>query len=157
MIPNVYSRQGSIPTAVSCALLVAVALAVLATPSSAFAMEESGSIGGTAVDAVSGDGVAGIEVCAYEAIEQAYGGCAVSEGGGEYTIKRLPGASYKVFFAPHGEHGYVEQLYNDESSWYSADKGAGEASPEVQEGLQEEAGRRQAALRQGPRESRSVA
>jgi hypothetical protein len=64
--------------------------------------------------------IMGIEVCAYDAAEEAglFGRCATTEAGGEYSISGLPSGEYLVEFSSPSASGlnYVAQYYDDTES-----------------------------------------
>ncbi len=83
--------------------------------------ESAGShIRGVVSSASSGQPIAGIEVCAYDAREEEglFGQCATSESHGEYSISSLSSGEYLVeFSSPYGsELNYVTQYYNGVTS-----------------------------------------
>ena len=88
-------------------------------------LHEGGRIAGTVTDASSHAGVGEINVCASESISEE-GACALTAPGGQYTIAGLPGGSYKVEFLPDFEEeglpgSYINQYYNDQPSFATAD------------------------------------
>ena len=83
--------------------------------------ESAGShIRGVVSSASSGQPIAGIEVCAYDAAEEAglFGRCATTEAGGEYSLSGLSSGEYFVeFSSPYGSGlNYVTQYYNGVAS-----------------------------------------
>jgi hypothetical protein len=83
--------------------------------------ESTGShIRGVVSSASSGQPIAGMEVCAYDAAEEAglFGRCATTEAGGEYSISGLSSGEYLVeFSSPYGSGlNYVTQYYNGVAS-----------------------------------------
>ncbi len=83
--------------------------------------ESAGShIRGAVSSASGGQPIAGIEVCAYDAAEEAglFGRCATTEAGGEYSISGLSSGEYLVeFSSPYGSGlNYVTQYYNGVAS-----------------------------------------
>jgi Carboxypeptidase regulatory-like domain len=99
------------------------------TPSIDAKMVEGGQITGTVTDASTKAAIAGIQVCAQPASGEGFGGCASTNGSGEYTIAGLGTGSYKVEFragfscGPSGctPQNYLTQFYNDKSSLAEAD------------------------------------
>ena len=71
-------------------------------------LKEGGIISGRVTDALSGDGLQGIEVCAFVP-EEYFGGCAGSDANGDYSIPGLAAGSYVVEF--WSEDGYQEAVY----------------------------------------------
>jgi hypothetical protein len=59
----------------------------------------SGSITGRVTSASNGQGAGGVQVCAYSS-SGGLGGCAETNGNGEYTISGVAFGSYKIFFSP---------------------------------------------------------
>jgi Carboxypeptidase regulatory-like domain len=83
--------------------------------------ESTGShIRGVVSSASGGQPIAGIEVCAYDAAEEAglFGRCATTEAGGEYSISGLSSGEYLVEFSSPSGSGlnYVTQYYNGVAS-----------------------------------------
>jgi hypothetical protein len=83
--------------------------------------ESAGShIRGVVSSASSGQPIEGIEVCAYDAAEEAglFGRCATTEAGGEYSISGLSSGEYLVEFSSPSGSGlnYVTQYYNGVAS-----------------------------------------
>jgi len=83
--------------------------------------ESAGShIRGVVSSASSGQPIAGIEVCAYDAREEEglFGQCATSESHGEYSISGLSSGEYLVEFSSPSGSGlnYVTQYYNGVAS-----------------------------------------
>jgi Carboxypeptidase regulatory-like domain len=87
--------------------------------------ESAGShIRGVVSSASSGQPIAGIEVCAYDAAEEAglFGRCATTEAGGEYSISGLSSGEYLVEFSSPSASGlnYVAQYYDSTESFEQA-------------------------------------
>jgi hypothetical protein len=81
--------------------------------------EIPGSIGGTVTDAASSAPIAGVEVCAYEVVEEFFR-CTETGAGGAYSILALDAGEYIVeFWAQH--LGYAVQYYNGSASFEGAD------------------------------------
>ena len=83
--------------------------------------ESTGShVRGVVSSASSGQPIAGMEVCAYDAAEEAglFGRCATTEAGGEYSISGLSSGEYLVeFSSPYGSGlNYETQYYNGVAS-----------------------------------------
>ncbi len=80
-------------------------------------LHAGGQISGRVTVAPSHSALANVEVCAEEAAAGGlFGGCADTNGNGEYTITGLASASYKVEFYPGYRTPYLDQYYNGESS-----------------------------------------
>jgi Carboxypeptidase regulatory-like domain len=92
-----------------------------------------GRISGKVISAASGAAIQGANVCALEASASQVsalqaGGCAITNGAGEYTISGLQSGQYKVRFADESCTGPLEchelygtQFYNDKPSLTAAD------------------------------------
>jgi hypothetical protein len=107
------------------------------TPNINAALQAGGQISGKVTAASGGAALANIEVCASGT---AGGGCASTNGGGEYTILGLPTGSYSVNFSVGFEAGnYMGQYYNGKSSSVEADAvsvTAGGITPNINASLQ---------------------
>jgi Carboxypeptidase regulatory-like domain len=88
------------------------------------ALRTGGQVTGKVTDALSHASLPHIEVCASPAGSSGFGGCAVTNAAGEYTISGLESGSYKIeFFAGfEGEGGnYATQYFNGKSTFAAAD------------------------------------
>ncbi|HVC08064.1 MAG TPA: carboxypeptidase regulatory-like domain-containing protein [Solirubrobacterales bacterium] len=87
------------------------------------AMEEGGeTITGTVSDASNHATIEEVVVCALEKDAPKYVACALTGAGGEYVVAGLPAGEYKVLFlAEYENSGYVDQYYNDKSTFSQAD------------------------------------
>jgi hypothetical protein len=103
------------------AALVAILVTCAAGPPAAHGVAASGSVSGTVTDALSGDPIAGIEVCAYsEEVEFVESDCKLTNADGEYEISNLPAAAYFVeFWGP--QLNYLTQYWQDRSRFQDAD------------------------------------
>lgn len=80
-------------------------------------LEQGGGIAGRVVDAVTGAGIEEAGVCAFT--PSVFGGCAVTDSSGNYTIQGVASGSYKVeFWAEFLD--YETRYYNEQSSFGSA-------------------------------------
>ncbi len=71
-------------------------------------LKQGGTIRGRVTDALSGDGLQWVEVCAFVP-DEFFGGCATSDAEGDYSIAGLPAGSYVVEF--WSEEGYEDAYY----------------------------------------------
>jgi hypothetical protein len=97
------------------AALILIAALVPATSGAA-----TGSISGTAIDAVGKEGVEGVEVCAWSLPEEEFSGCAETDSIGSYAIEELEPGEYGVDFWSGGL-SYRYQVYDGRSNWFEAD------------------------------------
>jgi len=88
------------------------------------AMNEGGQIGGKVTDALTGDALERIHVCAVPVKPgfEASGGCASTNSKGQYTITHLQPRSYRVQFVPQGRQArrYLSQYYDNSETWEGA-------------------------------------
>jgi len=109
-------------------------------------LEEAGSISGTVTDAVGGEPIEGIQVCAESSFNSS---CATTGADGTYAIEGLSEGSYEVafrgFFVETGPDeyeplNYIRQYYDGKSSEEDADPVAvvaGEDTPGIDAELEE--------------------
>jgi hypothetical protein len=111
-------------------LLALAALACLVVPASAGAVTFPGSISGTVTAAMSGDPIAGIEVCAFPlgGEEEEELRCAETDEAGEYEIGNVAPGEWKVEFWGTSL-GYVPQYWQDKDHWSEADPVVVESAP----------------------------
>jgi hypothetical protein len=85
-------------------------------------METGGQIAGTVTDAITGEGVEGVHVCArptheYEGVIR----CDRSDEAGDYTINSLWTDSYAVEFFVESRPNYITQYFDGKSRAFEAD------------------------------------
>lgn len=80
-------------------------------------LDQGGEIAGRVTDAATGAGIDEVEVCAYSL--NAFGGCALSDGVGNYTIQGIASGSYLVEFWAEFL-GYETRYYNEDASFEEA-------------------------------------
>ena len=76
-------------------------------------MEQGGEITGRVTDAATNAGIEEVEVCAFS--QTAFGGCALTDSAGSYTIKGVATGSYAVEFWAEFL-GYETRYYNESSN-----------------------------------------
>ncbi len=81
-------------------------------------LEQGGEIEGRVTDAASGAGIEEAEVCAYSL--SAFGGCALTDVSGDYTLAGVPTGSYVVEFWAEFL-GYETRYYDEVTSFEAAD------------------------------------
>ena len=102
------------------------------TPGVDAALQAGATIAGVATDALSGEAVDGVEVCAEEEGSRFYYDyyyygnyerrCTYTGEEGHYVIGGLPAGEYKVsFYADNAEYGYLTQYYDGKESPEEAD------------------------------------
>ena len=79
-------------------------------------LHAGGQITGRVIGASTHAALANVLVCASEDGEGAFGGCAETNGNGEYTVGGLPSGTYVVEFFPLFEEGYLGQYYSGKAS-----------------------------------------
>jgi hypothetical protein len=92
-------------------------------------MQQGGSIAGTITDAGNGEPAPGVSICAYQAGDDAFGGCTETDGDGTYEINALAPVDHKVEFGPgifceEGEcfsPDYGIEYWDEKSSYATAD------------------------------------
>jgi Carboxypeptidase regulatory-like domain len=81
------------------------------------ALTVGGQIAGRVVGAVGKNPLKGVDVCAYSETDFT-GGCAQTDGNGEYTVNGLPSDSYAVQISPHGwSLNYFGQAFHGVGLW----------------------------------------
>jgi hypothetical protein len=91
------------------------------TPGIDARLAKGGWVAGRVTDALSDEGIGGIEVCAFMK-KGLYGRCVLTNSEGKYKAATLPSGNYDVdFFAPAlSSLNYVGQYYDDKSSLFEA-------------------------------------
>jgi hypothetical protein len=98
------------------ALLCAVALAPAAASAS-----PTGSIAGTVTEASGGVPVEGVEVCAWDVVNEGSAGCAHTGSDGSYLLAELPAGEYAIEFWPPEGSPLLFQLYDHKYRLSEAD------------------------------------
>jgi hypothetical protein len=84
-------------------------------------LEFGGVIEGKVTAAVGGASLAGVEVCAIEAVKKVPNGCGFTNAAGEYHLGALPVGAYKVGFWGHGASAeYAPSYYHEASTLATA-------------------------------------
>ncbi|HEV2791669.1 MAG TPA: hypothetical protein VGV69_10260 [Solirubrobacterales bacterium] len=101
--------------------LVPVALGETQTGIDA-ALEVGATISGTVRAAANGAPVEWVEICAWGAINESFGGCGLSNEAGSYAVRGVPTGDYKVEFWT-GESGtnLFDQYWDHKAAWSEAD------------------------------------
>ncbi len=83
------------------------------TPNVDAALAAGGQISGRLTAESGGGAIAGAEACAFESVHENSGGCATTNGNGEYTIQGAASGEYEVSFDAVGcsESGCTQQNY----------------------------------------------
>lgn len=85
-------------------------------------LTQAGRIAGTVTTAAGGTPVGEVEVCAYKAATEGFGGCTETKSDGTYAIPRLPAGGYKVeFWAGFLGQNLITQYYDHRARWSEAD------------------------------------
>lgn len=118
--------------------LAAVLSVSMLTPASAIPTP-TGAIEGDVVDAVSTDGIAGVEACAIDPVEFEFVACELTGPSGEYLLDNLADGSYVVEFWAR-PLGYVTQYFDGKTLFSEADEvvvSGGATVPNVDAEMQE--------------------
>jgi hypothetical protein len=83
------------------------------------ALAQGGSISGTLTDEDSGEPVANMAACAYEAAIN-YQRCSKSDENGHYQINGLPSAEYFVEYEAWNQVNYLNEIYDGAERWAQA-------------------------------------
>jgi hypothetical protein len=84
-------------------------------------LEEAGSITGTVTDDSSAAAIENVRVYVYDLANNEMGNC-WTDANGDYTVGNLYPGNFKVFFQTSNVPIYIEEWYNDQDSFETADQ-----------------------------------
>ncbi len=130
-VPQYYSHARTVAEATSILLSVTGSTATNVDAE----LELGGVIEGTVTGAVGGTPLAGVEVCAIEAVKKVPSGCGFTNAAGKYHLGALPVGSYKIGFWGHGTSAEYAPSYYHEASTLAAASPISVSAGQVRTGI----------------------